>query len=637
MSALSDRDLIASAQRGEAGAFATLVGRHRDAYTRFAVRMLGGADAADEALQTAFVRAYQSVGRCKEPEQFADWLFRFVIHECRARALRRVVRERRATGEMPAVGAAARPLAPDGEAMQRVVDQIDPVLREPFVLQYIEELSYVRIASLTSMPVQTLERQVDRACARLRELLPPATQETKLSSAGLELLSSEPAPSLAVQVAMPLRRPEVLNDSFEDRLMAKLLRASASPETAASGEADAGAATAPNGAGGAPLPPPSPWTIDSAAPAGSANRRLYAAVAGVAACLALASFIAGYAARRWRDVRDVERRRPSKPTVVNKIVRRTDTVRVARSDTVVLARFDFMDNAARSVSLVGDFNDWNPATNALQPGAGKGAWTTVLSLTPGRHEYAFLVDGKHWVLDRFTRASHEEFGVPTSVLALGGDDVNVPPEAASARARLKKMLPRDIGDRVLSRIAKAKEQGLPSGTLEQEALKLAAHRTAPKDIERSVIADADRLARSRQLLVSASRSPSASEVVAGADVMRAGGDSSAVVEIARAVPSHRSAAVPLGALAELVAGGMNSQEAVDKIRTRVHNEATDAALQRWADETVMRLASTAKPKAAKLATRAHNTDVRQAGSPKGTAKKASAPKKTAAPPHKTTP
>ena len=63
MSALSDRELIATAQRGDAGAFATLVGRHRDAYTRFAIRMLGGYDAADEALQTAFVRAFQSVMR----------------------------------------------------------------------------------------------------------------------------------------------------------------------------------------------------------------------------------------------------------------------------------------------------------------------------------------------------------------------------------------------------------------------------------------------------------------------------------------------------------------------------------------------------------------------------------------------
>src|SRR5690349_8153745 len=95
MSLLSDRELIAAAAKGQVGAFATLVGRYRDVRTRFAIRMLGSYEAADEALQAAFARAFRTIVRFKEPETFADWLFRIVINECRARALRRAVRERR--------------------------------------------------------------------------------------------------------------------------------------------------------------------------------------------------------------------------------------------------------------------------------------------------------------------------------------------------------------------------------------------------------------------------------------------------------------------------------------------------------------------------------------------------------------
>src|SRR5919109_287442 len=48
----SDRDLVAAAAKGQVAAFATLVGRYRDVHTRYAIRMLGGYDAADEALLT---------------------------------------------------------------------------------------------------------------------------------------------------------------------------------------------------------------------------------------------------------------------------------------------------------------------------------------------------------------------------------------------------------------------------------------------------------------------------------------------------------------------------------------------------------------------------------------------------------
>ncbi len=47
---------------------------------------------------------------------------------------------------------------------------------------------------------------------------------------------------------------------------------------------------------------------------------------------------------------------------------------------------------AKTVSLVGDFNGWNPAANSMSRGP-DGAWTTRLELRHGHHRYAYLVDG----------------------------------------------------------------------------------------------------------------------------------------------------------------------------------------------------------------------------------------------------
>lgn len=49
--------------------------------------------------------------------------------------------------------------------------------------------------------------------------------------------------------------------------------------------------------------------------------------------------------------------------------------------------------AARSVTLIGDFNDWDPAAYPMkkQP---DGAWLVQIPLNHGHHHYQFLIDGK---------------------------------------------------------------------------------------------------------------------------------------------------------------------------------------------------------------------------------------------------
>lgn len=48
---------------------------------------------------------------------------------------------------------------------------------------------------------------------------------------------------------------------------------------------------------------------------------------------------------------------------------------------------------AKSVSLIGDFNNWQPAAQPMQR-MPDGCWTTRLELRHGSYRYLFLVDGK---------------------------------------------------------------------------------------------------------------------------------------------------------------------------------------------------------------------------------------------------
>jgi len=74
---------------------------------------------------------------------------------------------------------------------------------------------------------------------------------------------------------------------------------------------------------------------------------------------------------------------------------------------------------ASSVSLVGDFNDWDPARSPMQ--TAQGIWATTVPLAPGRYRYAFLVNGVEWRADPGApRARDDEFGTPNSVITVGG-------------------------------------------------------------------------------------------------------------------------------------------------------------------------------------------------------------------------
>ena len=59
-----------------------------------------------------------------------------------------------------------------------------------------------------------------------------------------------------------------------------------------------------------------------------------------------------------------------------------------------LRAVNFICNApqAQSVSLVGDFNNWDAAANPMRH-MPDGAWLLNFELRHGHHRYAFLVDG----------------------------------------------------------------------------------------------------------------------------------------------------------------------------------------------------------------------------------------------------
>jgi len=80
-------------------------------------------------------------------------------------------------------------------------------------------------------------------------------------------------------------------------------------------------------------------------------------------------------------------------------------------------RFTYENREAKAVSVAGDFNDWSPTTDSMEP-RGSG-WSITLCLPPGRYRYQFVVDQQRWIPDpKALLWEQSGFGTRNSVLVI---------------------------------------------------------------------------------------------------------------------------------------------------------------------------------------------------------------------------
>ena len=56
-------------------------------------------------------------------------------------------------------------------------------------------------------------------------------------------------------------------------------------------------------------------------------------------------------------------------------------------------QFSLSASQAQSVSIAGDFNQWNPSSHPMKMDD-EGIWRISFALNPGQYEYRFFVDGE---------------------------------------------------------------------------------------------------------------------------------------------------------------------------------------------------------------------------------------------------
>jgi 1,4-alpha-glucan branching enzyme len=63
------------------------------------------------------------------------------------------------------------------------------------------------------------------------------------------------------------------------------------------------------------------------------------------------------------------------------------------TEKVRKTEFSLSASQAQSVSIAGDFNQWNPSSHPMKMDD-EGIWRISFALNPGQYEYRFFVDGE---------------------------------------------------------------------------------------------------------------------------------------------------------------------------------------------------------------------------------------------------
>jgi RNA polymerase sigma-70 factor (ECF subfamily) len=172
-----DATLVARVLAGDTQAFEPLVRRHQQSLYRHAVSMVLDHDVAADMVQDALVRAYLNLRQCRDHARFRPWLFQTLRNRCLdylKDASRRNVRLDDVAGPLLDDADGPGELAMRNETRTRIrgaLAQLPPLLREAFVMHYVDGMPYDAMAELLDASVSALKMRTMRAREALSAVL----------------------------------------------------------------------------------------------------------------------------------------------------------------------------------------------------------------------------------------------------------------------------------------------------------------------------------------------------------------------------------------------------------------------------------------------------------------------------------
>jgi|JI10StandDraft_1071094.scaffolds.fasta_scaffold153572_2 RNA polymerase sigma-70 factor (ECF subfamily) len=195
-----DLQLVRQVLAGDTDAFEGIVAAHSRAVYGLAYRVTGNAQAAEDAVQETFLRAFRFLSSFDQRAELGTWLHRIAVNAAIDQG-RRTRRERAARVDLPEEGdlslqeVPAPDAGPERQTLAAEIRQrteaaladLSPSERAAFVLRHYEGRSIAEISSTLGKRDNATKQSIFRAVRKLRIALAP------LAPMNQESLHEEPA------------------------------------------------------------------------------------------------------------------------------------------------------------------------------------------------------------------------------------------------------------------------------------------------------------------------------------------------------------------------------------------------------------------------------------------------------------
>jgi len=160
---------------------AELVAAHHAVLYRYAYRLTGSREDAEDLTQQTFLQAQAHLSQLREPERARSWLCTILRNGFQMFCRQRQRAPVECWGEEIATVAAPEEDDPelDSEALQAALLELPEEFRVVLVMYYFEDCSYREIADRLELPTGTVMSRLSRAKGHLRARLFPPESETQ--------------------------------------------------------------------------------------------------------------------------------------------------------------------------------------------------------------------------------------------------------------------------------------------------------------------------------------------------------------------------------------------------------------------------------------------------------------------------
>jgi RNA polymerase sigma-70 factor (ECF subfamily) len=181
-----DFDLVQASKNGDVAAFEQLVKRYDGKLFRIAQSVTHNREDSQDAVQEAFLKAYQHLADFRGDSQFSTWLIRITLNQSlmklrKQRAAKEVSLDEDLRTDEETLPREVIDWAPNPEQrfsvselrniLIKTIEELRPILRTVFVLQDLEGLSTEQTAEVLNLSQSAVKSRLWRARLQLRERL----------------------------------------------------------------------------------------------------------------------------------------------------------------------------------------------------------------------------------------------------------------------------------------------------------------------------------------------------------------------------------------------------------------------------------------------------------------------------------